>query len=497
MKIGYRTFGRTSLNYGLSMCIERIKNRPGIELVDVSWANAKHCDVLLISLFWWEHFYWYVDFLAKSGIDPRKSRKPLVIIGGFNSFNFRSLGKLFHFACVGDGEEWLPAAVEILLSKGEDGLSELPGTYWPYKTETTHWQNVKFRSYSMSERGQNITRIEIARGCKYRCKFCALTYLKQNREGTPDEIKALIDAAPTKRVALFAPDRLSHSHYNELSAYLAQVGKIDNAADTRMDSLNRYDGNYQGTLLFGMEGVSERLRKAVGKSMPTNRLVENLCRITRESRTGSKNIRFYVIVDLPGETDDDYLEFTEFIAKLDEHPEAKQITLSPFVNTFLSQPLTPIQWAGVNIFEDFRAKMTRAIWPHGSAKRWRTTIAWTPRMWGPLSRLKANIVVRGDERSEQILLNVVLNKQLKTQLRKSGVAGAEILMKFCEKAGVSEEFLCGEIDESLPLPWDRIQTHVDKSILFRAWQQYKRIVGMIPQAQAEQVPISMEHCNTI
>lgn len=486
MRIGYRTFGRTSLNYGLDLCIDRIRHRSDVELVDISTANARGCDVILVSLFWWEHFYNFVDFFARARIDPRKSRKPLIIIGGFNSFNFRCLGNLFHWACIGDGEEWLPPVIDLLIKGEEDKIAELPGTYWPGKESPTRWQNIKFQPYSMTEPGQKVTRIEIARGCKYRCKFCALTYLKQNREGTLDEIKALIDAAPTKRVALFAPDRLSHSDYAELSAHLAQVGKIDNASDTRMDSLNKFKGDYQGTLLFGMEGVSERLRKAVGKSMPTDRLVDNLCRITRESRTGHKNIRFYVIVDLPGETDDDYAGFSEFLDRLDERPEAKQMTISPFVNTFLPQPLTPVQWAGIHLFDDYRKKMAQAIWP-GATGEWkklathgklrRATIAWTPRIWGPRSRLKANIVVRGDERCEALLLNIVLNKQLKAQISRPGNAGAERLLRFSEKFGLDENFLCGEMPEDHPLPWDHIETHVPKLVLSRAWQQYKRIVG--------------------
>jgi len=478
LRIGYRTFGRTSLNYGLNLCVDQFNDHPDIELIDLGWANAKTCDVILISLFWWEHFYDYVKFLARAGIDPRKSRKPLIVIGGFNSFNFRSLGGLFHWGCTGDGEDWLPRAIGALLEGKEEAIADIPGTYWPLKKTTTQWQNTRFRSRAMTEPGQRVTRIEIARGCKYRCKFCALTYLKENREGTISEIKALIDAAPTKRVALFAPDRLSHSHYNELSEYLAEVGKVDNASDTRMDSLNRYGPNYQGTLLFGMEGVSERLRKAVGKSMPTERLVENLCRITRDSRTGKKNVRFYVIVDLPGETDEDYLEFTEFLAKLDAHPEAKQITLSPFVNTFLPQPLTPIQWAGIHPFRSYKNKMAQTIWPHGHGNPWRTTIAWTPRIWGATSRLKAQVVVRGDERAEAVLVNMAINKSLLAQVRKPGLRGAEAFLKFCEKAGLDEQFLCGELPQETPLPWDRIETHVSKTVLLRSWHQYRRLAGM-------------------
>lgn len=489
MIVGYRSFGRTSLNYGLSLCIEKSNHIHGLQFAEISAASAHSCDVLLFSLFWWTHFYDYAEFLVKAKVDPRKSIKPLVILGGFNSFNFRSLGNLFHLACVGDGEDWLPKALELAKRNDIDGIKMLSGTYWPGKETATQWQNVKFESYAMNEPGQTTTRIEIARGCKYSCKFCALTYLKKNREGTEEQIKSLIDASPGKRVALFAPDRLSHTNYSALSSHLINAGKIDNAADTRMDSLNRYTGDYQGTLLFGMEGVSQRLRKAVGKSMPVDLLVNNLCRITRESKTGKKNFRFYIILDLPGEKDEDYDEFTEFLAAIERRPEASRMILSPFINTFMPQPLTPVQWGGIHLFEDRKAKMARAIWPHGHGHPWRATIAWTPRMWGATSRLKAQIAIRGDERAEKVFLNLALNPILRTLSKQPNNEGAKHLLKFCTKVGLDEQFLCGEFNTTDPLPWDRIETHVPKHTLIRSWESYHRQLNQGDRTQLHEKAI--------
>ncbi len=477
--VGFRTFGRTSLNYGLYLCLERIEQIPGVTVESVSPHGAAKCDVLIFSLFWWQHLFDYTEFLAAAKIDPRKSRSPLVILGGFQAFNLKGLGALYHYACLGDGEEFLPAAIRAFADGQEGDIAAIPGCYWPGKSEDTVYQNVPFVGTAMEEPGQKVTRIEIARGCKYRCAFCALAHLKPYREGTTEQIEPLIEAAQSKRVALFAPDRLSHSAYGELHECMERHGKSDNACDVRWDKLNITD-EYSGTILFGMEGLSERQRRAVGKPIENQALVEGFQALVRNSPTGQRNLRFYLILNLPGEAKQDYEEFTELLRRLNETSEAPQMILTPFANTFLPNPHTPLQWAGVDIWCDYKAKIERAIWPHGhdDSRRWRMKIAWTSRIWGATSRLKSLLVCRGDKRMETVFVNLATNKKLRAQVNKSGNIGARSLLRFCESVGISEDDLCGEWTEERSLPWDLLLTHMSKEKLWKRWRAYRRVLGM-------------------
>jgi len=479
LQVGFRTFGRTSLNYGMYLCLEHVHALPNVEVVSMAPHSARQCDVLLFSLFWWQHLFDYTEFLAEAKIDPRHSRSPLVILGGFQAFNLKGLGGLYHYACLGDGEDMLPAAVRAIAEGREDDVMDIPGCYWPGKEDVTTYQNVAFEGSAMAEPGQKVTRIEIARGCKCRCAFCALAHLKPYREGSLEQLVPLIEAAQTRRVALFAPDRLSHSQYGDLQECLDANNKSDNASDVRWDKLN-LQHDYSGTILFGMEGLSERLRNAVGKPIPTDDLVQGFRGLVQNSPTGRRNFRFYLILDMPGETGADFEEFTDFLRRLNETPEAPDMIVTPFANTFLPNPHTPLQWAAVDLWGDHRATIEKAIWPRvqgGSRHVWRMKIAWTPRIWGPTSRLKSLLVCRGDERMETVFVNLVTNKKLRAQVKKSGDGGARALLRFCQSVGISEDDLCGEWVERRPLPWDLLRTHMPKDKLWKRWNAYRRVLG--------------------
>ena len=470
VRIGYKSFGRASLAYGLDLCLKRIEHIEAIELVSVSTHNAKSCDVLLLSVYWWQHLYDYMQFLTDAGLNP-KTRKPLIVIGGFQSFNFTPLGNLYHYACIGDGEEWLPKFIDAYLHSRD--IESIEGVSWPGKKDITVWQNAAFNPMSMREPGQHITRIEIARGCRYRCKFCALTYLKQYREGDAERVNQLISDADTKTVALFAPDRTSHSDYSKIQQHLEDVNKSDIASDVRLDTLK---GSIKtpNHLRMGIEGVSYRLRRAVGKNYTNEDILETFRDAVNKSEN-KRGIHFYLVLDLPGEQDCDYEELLYIFNTINDWPEAERLTLIPFPNVFLPNPLTPLQWGGVNVFTDFGKKYRKIS---RASKRWNFVLAENIRMWGPMQRLKSLVAVRGDERSMNIIYNIVHNKKLKSDMIGSSRRGAEILMKFCTKNGYTEDELCGEIPVSKELPWDNIQTHVRKDVIIKSWKHYKKTMEM-------------------
>ena len=495
MRVGYRTFGRTSLNYGMHLCLEQARQIEGVELVSTSVHNAKTCDVLLFSFFWWEHFYNFATFLVDAGLDPRASRRPLVIIGGFQAYNFISLGRLYHWACIGDGEQFLSDALRLVAAGAEDRIAELLGAHWPGKKTPTEWRSDAFSATAMQEPGQSVTRIEIARGCKYKCAFCALTYLKPYREAPVEMVRSLIDESRSKRVALFAPERLAHSGYDEIDCYVSEKGKASAAADLRWDNLMTRPG-HKWTILFGLEGMSERLRFAIGKHITDEGLVEGYRRLVQESGKGSRGIRFYLILGLPGEAPEDYEAWTNLLRQLNETPEALGMTLTPFVNTFMPQPHSPLQWAAsASPWIDYGARFAKALWPHGhdDSKRWRMTIAFTPRIWVARSRIKAQLAIRGDERVGNLFLEMAVNRELKALVAKWGNVGARALLRFVERNyGYDEAYLCGALDPTGSYPWQAVRTHVPHETLLRRWMGYQRRTGAIGVEEYQKLKIARQ-----
>jgi hypothetical protein len=461
-----------------------------VELISVSPYTVHDCDVVLFSLYWWQHFYDYVKFLLQAGITPGTDRRPLCIVGGFSSYSIQALGDAYHWGCIGDGEAFVPAALQLAAQGRDDRIGELPGAYWPGKREPTRWQDVPFDAHQMVEPGQQVTRIEIARGCRYSCRFCALSYLKSYREGQPETVTDYIDQAQTKSVALFAPDRTSHSHFEAIQAHLAASNLHDLASDTRLDTLME-QGGASTHIRFGLEGCSERLRRAVGKAYSAAMFLDSIAAILDQAPNRKRGVRFYLILDLPGETEDDYAAFAALIQAVTAIPKVQGLTLMPIPNVFLPSPLTPLQYGGINVMTDFRTRFRQLVYPptkDGMPYIWPFQMAYNARIFGPLERLKSMIVTRCDEeRTLPVLRNIVGNPGLKKLLRRGSLPGAEVLLRFAEREGLSESYLCGEQAPDTVFPWSSFvtaRTERSPHMLPRAWNQYRRIAGMPPASAA-------------
>lgn len=478
MKIGYRAYGRASLAYGLKLCMNAVKERDGIEFVSISKYNWRDCDILLFSLYWWQHIYDHMQFLAQAGIDASK-RKPLIVIGGFQSYNFHALGNTYHYACTGDGEEWLPKFLWHL-KQGKDP-SEIPGTTWPGNTNPVEWQNVPYMPIEIVEPGQRVSRIEIARGCRYSCKFCALTYLKQYRESDYNDVTRLIKSAKEKTIALFAPDRTSHSRFQDFQDFATAHGKSDLASDVRLDTLRESD-QVPVYVRIGIEGISYRLRKAVGKNFTDDMIFETFNETIdrKTSKSGRRGIRIYLILDLPGEDETDYEAFEALLFRLNEMPHAEQLVLFTLPNTFLPSPLTPMQYGEARIFRPVSQLFKGAM--RGGKAPWRFMVAEQQTIWGPHQRLMSLIASRGDDDAEGLVRDIVMNKRLRKMLQTgSSHDRAEKLLKWAERNhGYDYDRLCGRKPIGYRFPWSNVGTHRNMYGIERSWLSYCRTVGLDP-----------------
>ena len=104
MKIGSVPFGKNvDHTLGLEVVIKDLQDNFNMPVERATAETARNYDVLLLSLYWWEHSYDLVRFLLDAGINPVK-RKPLLVIGGSQCVNPLPLAGFFHYANLGDGE---------------------------------------------------------------------------------------------------------------------------------------------------------------------------------------------------------------------------------------------------------------------------------------------------------------------------------------------------------------------------------------------------------
>lgn len=424
MKIGYLTFGRDDFGYGLALCLDKIKNH---EIYRVTPKTAKYVDVLLFSCFWWEHIYLLADFLRRSGI--RKDKGPRVIVGGFNTFNPVPFQAYSDVIVCGDGEDVLSAVLS-----GDD-----PGLVWYNSNPVNAFSCVT----------NNVTRLEVARGCKYRCRFCAVAHLKPFREVNILEIEPLIKNAKTKKISAFSPEPTLHSKNTEITELCHKYGKTRLDTDVRLDRIGkRHDDG--GLLRCGIEGFSERLRKSVNKSYSNDFIYESVKKAIVNKRPG---MLFYLILDLPGERKEDFEEFKTLLHRIEEIPGCENFLLVPSPSVFMPNPHTPMEYDEIHYDRDYIT-----IWRHlfrdevGSGERpWKFMMAERARVFSPAMRVLSMLSTRSGEEFAEIEFELAKTKTI-------GISGGRLkcnsergLIHILGKYGGVEKW-CGRRDETTA-PW--------------------------------------------
>lgn len=298
----------------------------------------------------------------------------LWIGGGHVTNNPYPFLKYCDVMCVGEGETWIKKAVQLLeKNKGRDAFVEeivsIPGTLtranmnsWIEKQyEPDISINSPYLNKSYTTGHADTWYIEIARGCKSKCAFCELGWTTPYREISREKCFQLLDTCDItmcKRVNIFAPDDLSFSHYVELLEKIKEKGMSTNFGSMRVDRLEKMERKHKKNFLFrmGCDGLSNRIRKKIGKSMPNEQIIELLDRLITE---GYVTFKFFFIFSYPFETQDDFVEFESLIGNLEKKAEKlnKCIMLRLKFTPFVPNPLTPMEWYTPHYSNGMRMKI--------------------------------------------------------------------------------------------------------------------------------------------
>jgi len=411
MRIGYKVFGQNSLCYGLSYCL--YKN--GIAAVPVTEKTASVFDVVLFSVFWWQHVYDFVAFCNKAGIGKHAKAKTRVIVGGFNSFNPLIFQKYAHAVCVGDGEDVIPFAV-----RGQAHPSIYTGTE----------ARIQYATADISQNGfvysneANIARIEVARGCKYRCKFCQLAHMKKYREVSFEQIESSLSKVKSKRVALFAPNKTSHSRFEDIKTALQRSKKIDVVPDVRFNEIEKFYSNTG--MQIGIEGISQKLRFSVGKALTDDRFREIVKFIIEKSviQGNSPHLFTGFILDLPGESDEDWKAFGDFLDGLQDIKNVNLFCLFFVFNLFMPSPFTPLEDAEIHPDRDYQSKIKSVL---GADRKFRVCVR--GRLFSNYARVLSMIATRGGADTIDIINTITADKSLRCLPDRSKLGGIKYLLK--------------------------------------------------------------------
>jgi radical SAM family uncharacterized protein len=328
---------------------------------------------------------------------------PVVIAGGHAAFNPEPIADFIDAAVIGDGEQAVLAITDITRAwksegrpGGRDGLllrlaatgavyvprfydveyladgriqrvaPNRSGVPWQVAKHTVmdldEWPYPKKPLVPLAETVHERMSVEIFRGCTRGCRFCQAGMItrpvrERSITGIGDMVKAGLEATGYEEVGLLSLSSADHTEIAEIAKGLADRYEGTQTSlslpSTRVDAFNidlanelSRNGRRSG-LTFAPEGGSERIRKVINKMVSEEDLIRT---VTAAYSAGWRQVKLYFMCGLPTETDEDVLQIAEMARKVikagREATGSRDIRCTVSIGGFVPKPHTPFQWCG-------------------------------------------------------------------------------------------------------------------------------------------------------
>ncbi len=309
----------------------------------------------------------------------RDENSPLIFAGGpVITSNPEPYSEIFDFMIIGDGEDANFEAVRICSENNDKSkaeilriLSEIEGVYVPSLNQKSVKKITKKLSecvytpvLSSAAFFPNTFIMEVERGCANRCGFCLASYMNLPiRFVDYDKIVESVELGlkHTNKIALLGAQITAHPRFKDVCKYIER--RIDNGEEIemsvsslRVDSfipevVNTLVKAGQKNLTLAIEAGSERLRRVINKNLTEAQIYDA---IDVAIQCGLKGVKFYGMIGLPTETQEDIEEIVNLSKRLRE--KYKGFDISFGFSTFVPKANTPFQWFGRNSEKSLETK---------------------------------------------------------------------------------------------------------------------------------------------
>lgn len=455
---------------------------------------------------------------------------PVVIAGGHAAFNPEPVSDFIDAAIVGDGEQAVLEVTELLTTwkaQGRPGgrhelllrLARTGGVYVPsfYDVDYLPDGRIKRVAPATAERGipwriakhtvmdldawpypkqplvplaesvHERMSVEIFRGCTRGCRFCQAGMItrpvrERSITGIGEMVERGLAATGFEEVGLLSLSSADHSEIAQIAKGLAdryegtQTGL--SLPSTRVDAfnidlaneLNR--GGRRSGLTFAPEGGSERIRRVINKTVSEDDLINT---VAAAFSSGWRNVKLYFMCGLPTETDEDVLQIADLAKRVIETGRKvsgqRDIRCTVSIGGFVPKPHTPFQWCAQLGAEETDARLQKLRDVIRADKRYASAIGFRYHDGKP--GIVEGLLCRGDRR-----VGKVIEAAWRDGARFDGWSEHFNYERWMRAAatGLADEpvdvdwYTTREREQNEVLPWDHIDSGLDKDWLWQDWQ---------------------------
>jgi len=458
----------------------------------------------------------------------RTDDHPVVIAGGHAAFNPEPIADFVDAAVLGDGEQavlQITAVIREWKAEGcHGGRAELlfrlaatggiyvpslydveylpdgriqrvrpnrPGVPWRVSKHTVMdldaWPYPKQPLVPLAESVHERMSVEIFRGCTRGCRFCQAGMItrpvrERSITGVGEMVQRGLDATGFEEVGLLSLSSADHSEIAEITKGLADRYEGTQTSlslpSTRVDAFNidlanelSRNGRRSG-LTFAPEGGSERLRKVINKMVTEDDLIRT---VTAAYGAGWRQVKLYFMCGLPTETDEDVLQIADLAKRViqtgREVTGRSDIRCTVSIGGFVPKPHTPFQWAGQLGHEGTDARLAKLRDAIRSDRRYGKAIGFRYHDGKPGT--VEGLLSRGDRRVGRVIRAVYEDGG-----RFDGWSEHFSFDRWmaCADRALADEpvdvdwYTTRERELTEVLPWDHLDSGLDKDWLWEDWQ---------------------------
>ncbi len=453
----------------------------------------------------------------------RTLEDPFVIAGGPCSYNPEPIADFFDMFYIGEGEIAYHTLFEIYKDGKKRGLtrrellhemSKVPGIYVPSMYEVTYHEDGTLAGFSpiYEDVPQTITKqlvmdftkapypekplvphmqvtqdrvtLEIMRGCIRGCRFCQAGMIyrptrQKNVELMKQYGRDMLKNSGHEEITLSSLSSSDYECLKEITDFLIdEVSNHDvniSLPSLRIDAfaldvMKKVQDVKKSSLTFAPEAGTQRMRNVINKGLTEEMILDGAM---QAFRGGWNKVKFYFMLGLPFETDEDGEGIPKLCQRVAEEyytiPKEERngkIAITASASFFVPKPFTPFQWAPMLDPETYRERA------HHVKDTFREQANYKSMKFAYhdtyVSALEG-VLARGDRKLCKVIYDVY---------KQGGIFDA--WTEFFVKERWDKAFLDNQIDVNFYttrerdidelLPWDFIDIGVTKKFLAKEWE---------------------------